>query len=905
MCAYAATTPTLYFSDLTSGPVGSIVTVYGNNIQGSVTLNGVSAAVVSSSSTKISFKVPSTTSGSIVVAGSNALPFTVRAGQIYYVATNGSNSNSGSQSSPWATIPYAFNAAACGDVIYAMNGVSQTGLDNYNASLSVTRKCSESTPLALVGYPGATVTIGSTGLEFAIRNPDINGDGYNGIVLANLVLRASNTAIKDVNNSYWRIVGNDMSCPNGGGQAACAQFDYAQYIQFLGNSIHDTGAGGTKYYHSFYATSDTVHVQVGWNHIFNNNSCRGIQFYSTGGSPQYDLVVHDNIVSGQQCDGINFSTVDATLGPVEAYNNLVYHVGVGGPNLNSPNEACIASLGYGAPGGQLLVYGNTMADCGSAGGSTAGAITVQSGSPTVVVKSNLVMQNASEAIYSPNTNQSLVAADHNVLLNSGTAGVVDSNYHPVSGSPAIGAGTAYSGMTYDLAGLRRPQSGSEDAGAYLFSTSAAAAGPTATLSTTSLDFGTENVGTQSGWKNVTLSNSGSSPLAISSIALGGTNPYQFTSTNNCGSSVAAGQSCIIQAQFDPTASGAKSAAIAVNSNATNPQESIALAGTAVTSGPAVTLNPTSINFGNQNVGTASAAQTVSVTNSGSMALNISGISVTGTNPTAFVVTNGCSATLAAGSSCAVQVKFAPGATGTKSASLAIADNATGSPQTVALSGNGATSAPVAAVSPASIDFGTGVVGTTSTAQTVTVKNSGTATLNISSISLTGANPLQFKVTNSCATTLAAGASCAIKVQFAPTATGTKSASLSVADDASGSPQIVALSGNAVAQTTSTTTVHYSVNNLYFYNEPVGTSGSPRTIIATNTGSANFTVSGISMTGSQPNAFSATSNCTGVAPKASCTISVTFTPKVTGTNSATMVITGNGGTASFPLTGRGY
>ena len=798
LCAHAASTPTLSYTDLTSGPVGSIVTVYGNNLQSSVTLNGVKASVVSSSATKVSFTVPNTTSGSIVVAGSNALPFTVRGGNIFYVATNGSDSNSGSQSSPWATIPHAFNTAQCGDVIYAMNGVNQTGLDNYGASLSVTRICSQATPLALVGYPGATVTVGNTGQEYGIRNPDINGDGYNGIVFANLTVRASNTAIKDVSNSYWRIVGSDFSCPSGSGEAACVQLDYANYVQFLGNSIHNTGAGGTKFYHSFYATTDSLHVEVGWNHIYNNKSCRGVQFYSTGGSPQYDLIVHDNIISDQECDGINFSTVDATKGPIKAYNNLVYHVGLGGTTDGTPNYACIASLGYGASGGDMLIYGNTLANCGSAGGSTAGAITVLSGSPTAVVKSNLVMQNAGEPIYSTNTSQSLVAADHNVLLTNGTAGVVDTNYHPVQGSAAIGAGIAYPGILYDLAGNPRPQSGSEDAGAYLYNTGSTSSGPTATLSSTNVSFGSQPVNTASAMQNVTLSNSGSASLAISSIALSGANPKQFTSTNNCGSSVPAGQSCMIQAQFAPTATGPFTASVAIASNASNPQESIALSGSGATAGTAsATATPSSLSFGNQTVGTAS------------------------------------------------------------------------------------------------------------TTQTVTLKNTGSATLSISGVSLTGANYPSFKVTSGCGSSLAAGASCSLQVQFVPPAAGSKTAALTISDSATGSPQTVALSGNAVTPVTSPTTVHYSAKNLYFYNRSVGSTSTPTSITVSNTGSANFSISSLAMSGSQASSFAATSNCVNIAPGRSCSISVTFTPAVKGSNNASLAVNGNAGTTSIPVSGHGY
>ena len=683
-----------------------------------------------------------------------------------------------------------------------MNGVSQTGLDNYDASLSVEKICSQATPLALIGYPGATVTVGSsTGQEYGIRNPDVNGDGYNGMVFANLVIRGNNTAIKDTNNSYWRIVGNDFSCPNGGGEAACVFLDGATYTQILGNSVHDTGAGGTKYYHSIYGTTNTIHVEVGWNDIYHNQSCRGIQFYSTSGSPQYDLIVHDNIITGQLCDGINFSTVDATQGPVEAYNNLVYHVGLGPADaLGDPNMACIASLGYGKPGGTANFYGNTLADCGSGGGSTAGAITVLSGSPTVQMQSNLIMQNPDEVIYSPNTTQSLVAASDNVLLTSGTAGVVNSTYQPVAGGPAIGAGIAMSGILHDLAGNPRPQSGSEDAGAYLYSSSSAPSGPTATLSVTNLNFGSQTMGTTSSPQSVTLNNSGGGALSISSIAVGGTNANQFSSSNNCGSSLAAGQSCDIQAQFAPTTTGSKTGSIALSSNASNPAPAISLSGTGMSTGSsAVSLTPTSISFGNQ------------------------------------------------------------------------------------------------------------TINSTSSSQTVTVKNSGTSTLNITGVSLTGANSSAFMLTNSCGSTLAMGASCTLQVQFAPTATGTMSAAVLLTDNASGSPQSVALSGTGASGSTtgSTTTVHYSVNNLYFYNRAVGSASAPSTITVTNTGKANFTISNLTLTGAQASSFAATSNCANVAPEASCTLNVTFDPKLVGTNSATIGVSSNAGSQSIPLTGHGF
>lgn len=799
----ASAAPALFFTDLTSGPVGAIVTVYGSNLQPEVTLNGVSATVVASSSTKVSFIVPSTTSGSIAMSGSNVLPFTVRAGHIYFVATTGSNSNSGMQASPWGTIPYAFNTAACGDVIYAMNGVTQTGLDNYGGSLSVQRRCTEDQPLALIGYPGATVTIGSTALEYGIRNPDINGDGFNGFVFASLVIRGGNEATKVVGNEYWRFVGNDFSCPTGSGLSGCVELSSTSNLKFFGNSIHDSGAGGTKYYHSFYASTNSNHIEVGWNYIYNNRTCRGIQFYSTSGSPQFDLIVHDNIITGQQCDGINYSTVDASQGPLEVYNNLVYHVGLGGATDGTPNEACFASLGYGTPGGQILVYGNTFADCGSAGGSTAGGITVLSGSPAVVLTSNLVVQNPGEVVYSPNTDQSLVAASYNALLTQGTAGVVNSSYQPVSGSPAIGAGIANPGILRDLAGNLRPQSGREDAGAYLYSTSTAPSGPTVTLSTGTLNFADQILNTTSAAQSATLSNSGNSALSISSIAVSGTNASSFVLSHNCGTSLAAGQSCAIQVQFRPAIIGALTGKVTITDNASNPSQSVALAGTGISSAtPSVTVTPTSLSFASQNVNTTSTAQIIAVKNTGTASLTMSGLNLSGANATAFKVSNGCGASLGVGASCAIQVQFAPAVAGTMTATLALASNAPNSPQMISLTG-------------------------------------------------TAVNP---------------------------TSTGT------------------------------ITTIHLSLNNLYFYNRAVNTLSAPKSIVVTNTGKAPLTVKSLVLTGSQPTSFLVSSTCgSSVSVGASCTINVSFIPRVTGTNSASLVLTYNGSpaTLSIPLVGHGF
>jgi hypothetical protein len=143
----------------------------------------------------------------------------------------------------------------------------------------------------------------------------------------------------------------------------------------------------------------------------------------------------------------------------------------------------------------------------------------------------------------------------------------------------------------------------------------------------------------------------------------------------------------------------------------------------------------------------------------------------------------------------VQVSFTPSADGLRSASLLIADNIAGSPQSVSLSGIGGT-VPIASITPSNVFFANQVVGTTSAASTVTFSNQGSDLLSIAGISMTGNNAADFRQTNNCGTSLAAGASCNISVVFSPSSVGSRLATLSFADSASGSPQTVGLSGTA-------------------------------------------------------------------------------------------------------------
>jgi hypothetical protein len=175
-------------------------------------------------------------------------------------------------------------------------------------------------------------------------------------------------------------------------------------------------------------------------------------------------------------------------------------------------------------------------------------------------------------------------------------------------------------------------------------------------------------------------------LVISNIAISGTNRGDFTQTNDCGTSVAAGASCTFSVTFAPTASGNRSASLSITDNAGGSPQQVSLTGTGV--GPMATLNPTSLSFRNRKVGTTSKAKTTQLKNTGNATLTISSIAITGTNASDFSQTNNCPSSLAAGAQCNINLKFSPTATGTRTASLSISDNAANSPQTASLTGTG-------------------------------------------------------------------------------------------------------------------------------------------------------------------------------------------------------------------------
>jgi len=307
--------------------------------------------------------------------------------------------------------------------------------------------------------------------------------------------------------------------------------------------------------------------------------------------------------------------------------------------------------------------------------------------------------------------------------------------------------------------------------------------------------------------------------------------------------------------------------------------------------PGANLAPATTNFGNQSQGTTSAPQIVTVTNSGSATLTVTGVTVTGTNPGDFNQTSSCG-NIAPGFGCQVSVTFTPTATGARTATLSVSDNATGSPHTSTLMGTGTPGAtPTVSLNPTSLSFQNQPLNTASGVKTVTVKNTGAGNLNITNITVNNTVGKDFTESDTCRTgPITTNSTCTISVVFTPTSTVDQTATISITDNASNSPQSISLSGNGAAPAVSI----LPSTTLTFPSTKVGNSS---VLQLTLQNSGNATLTGLSMLVSEGSAteFSVANGCgASVAVGAQCTITVTFKPSATGARSADLIITDNAG-----------
>ncbi len=252
----------------------------------------------------------------------------------------------------------------------------------------------------------------------------------------------------------------------------------------------------------------------------------------------------------------------------------------------------------------------------------------------------------------------------------------------------------------------------------------------------------------------------------------------------------------------------------------------------------VTLTPTSLAWGTIFYGATGAAKTATLTNAGSATVSITSISVTGTESSEFPISaDTCGSTLAAGASCSISVEFKPTSEGTQSATLTVVDG--GGTQTSALSGYGS----AIKFNPVSLTFSATAVGTSSAPQTTTMTNLNKTAITITSIAIGGANPSDYGETNTCGSTLAAGANCAITVTFTPNTTGSLPANITVTDSDATSPQKVVLNGTGSAPMISYTV---TPSSIAFPSENVGLQTACQPVVVTNTGTNSLTISSFTL-----------------------------------------------------------
>ncbi len=410
---------------------------------------------------------------------------------------------------------------------------------------------------------------------------------------------------------------------------------------------------------------------------------------------------------------------------------------------------------------------------------------------------------------------------------------------------------------------------------------------------TMLSFPSTVVDQTSVGQTITVKNTGVTPTTIAITA-----STNFGQTNSCPvgtATLAGGATCTITAKFAPTTAGNLTGNVAVTDSASNSPQTVALSGNATAAPTTVTATPTTLTFGNQNVGTTSAGQTIMVQNTGSASTSIAMAASAN-----YSQINNCGTLLQVGTSCTITVTFTPTANGSLPGTISITDSAPNSPQTVTLTGTGTTTATTVTVTPTSLTFAAQTVGTTSAGKTVTVKNTGSVSTSLS-IAPSGDFAVAGSGTTPCGATLTANTNCTVSVTFSPTTTGTLTGTILVTDSATNSPQKVNLKGTG---TGATAVVTVSPTSETFAAQTVNTTSAAKTVTVKNTGTASTPISIAPASGD----FTQTNTCgTTLGPSpASCTISVTFTPGAVGTLSGSITITDNGSTSpqTVKLTGTG-
>lgn len=350
--------------------------------------------------------------------------------------------------------------------------------------------------------------------------------------------------------------------------------------------------------------------------------------------------------------------------------------------------------------------------------------------------------------------------------------------------------------------------------------------------------------------------------------------------------------CAMQVQFRPdTPSGAKTARLLVGATPGG-ELIIPLTGNAVVdTSPKLVPNQGSANFGTRALGTTSPVFNITIRNTGDMPTGA--VSVNLSAPAGvFGVNTNCSSPLPPNGTCNLGVTYKPSTSGTEQGDLTLSANPGGS-TTIHLTGTGANISVNA--TPTSRDFGMAIVGNQSNLQSITLVNTGSATI-IPQTMITGANASSFMFAfDGCGgSAINAGTSCQMDLRMTPQSIGALTASVAI--DANGSLASVALTGRGISEDAA----HLAASPIVtdFGNESVGATTAAKMITITNTGGTTTSQISVDLSGAAASSFAATNGCTTLAPGATCNVMVTFTPQFTGGVQATLTASAPGAASTM-------
>ena len=410
---------------------------------------------------------------------------------------------------------------------------------------------------------------------------------------------------------------------------------------------------------------------------------------------------------------------------------------------------------------------------GDGGASTASTLNAPSG----------VTLDAGENLYISDTNNAVL---RRIEASTGTI-------QTIAGSPGS-VGYSSSGISSEIV-LASPSGVAVDGSTLWISDSANSVVQEITYSGATISFPVSlQISTQTVIP-LTLSNAGNQPMNISAISTSNGFSYSGSCPNN--GALGLGASCSVNVLFSPIVVGLQTGQISFLDDSLNHGSSqvISLSGTNPYSGPIGSLTNGSVGFTPTLLGSTTAPQTITLSNTGTGTLDLNGISINGANATDFTQTNNCASTLAPGAQCSINITFTPSGTGSRLATLIITDNSgnvINFTQSTALSGTG-TNGAAGAISSTSLFFNS-VLGNGSVGQPLTVTNSGTGSLIVSGTFLSGNNSADFSVSGNCGAPLATTQSCSFSVYFSAAASGIRTAALTIVDNGPRSPHIVLLSG---------------------------------------------------------------------------------------------------------------